>query len=169
MNFWEIEKTERRIWKDHLLPNFERLVIIWSQFTNILQVFSHTAQKMKFFIKDLQTWPNLQFPVDLVTFTEEILNGEFYFLCSATFTYLVNLAEFWEFENVPNTFSWLSHVFLDQCSNHEWMKVVLESANNEQIEDTEDISWEVHINGLIANVSFNRGKEKMRINNDVTW
>ena len=60
-------------------------------------------------------------------------------------------------------------LFPDQCNNHEWMKVVLESANNEEIEDTEDISWEVHINGLIANVSFNRGKEKMRINNDVTW
>ena len=160
---------EHRIWKDHLLPNFGRLVIIWSQFTNILQVFNHTAQKMKFFIKDLQTWPNLQFPVDLVTFTEEILNGKFYFLCSAIFTYLVNLADFWEFENVPNTFSWLSHVFLDQCNNLERMKVVLESANNKQIEDTEDISWEVHINGLIANVSINRGKEKMQINNDVTW
>ena len=27
-------------------------------------------------------WPNLQFPADLVTFTEEILNGKFNFLCS---------------------------------------------------------------------------------------
>ena len=27
-------------------------------------------------------WPNLQFPVDLVTFTEEILNGKLHFLCS---------------------------------------------------------------------------------------
>ena len=83
--------------------------------------------------------------------------------------YLVNLAEFWEFENVPNTFSWLSHVFLDQCNNHERMKVVLESANNKQIEDTEDISWEAHIKGIIANVSINRGKEKIRIKDDVTW
>ena len=27
-------------------------------------------------------WPNSQFPVDLVTFTEEILNGRLNFLCS---------------------------------------------------------------------------------------
>ena len=27
-------------------------------------------------------WPNPQFPADLVTFTEEILNGIFHFLCS---------------------------------------------------------------------------------------
>ena len=26
-------------------------------------------------------WPNPQFPADLVTFTEEILNGKFYFMC----------------------------------------------------------------------------------------
>ena len=26
--------------------------------------------------------PNLQFPADLVTFTEEILNGKLYLLCS---------------------------------------------------------------------------------------
>ena len=28
--------------------------------------------------------PNPQFPVDLVAFTEEVLNGELHFLCSAT-------------------------------------------------------------------------------------
>ena len=27
-------------------------------------------------------WPNLQFPVDLVAFTEEILNGKLHFLHS---------------------------------------------------------------------------------------
>ena len=27
-------------------------------------------------------WPNPQFPADLVTFTEEILNGKLHFLCS---------------------------------------------------------------------------------------
>ena len=35
-------------------------------------------------------WPNLQFPADLVTFTEEILNKKLHFLCSDTtcYTYL---------------------------------------------------------------------------------
>ena len=28
-------------------------------------------------------WSNPQFPTDLVTFTEEILNGKLHFLCSA--------------------------------------------------------------------------------------
>ena len=32
-------------------------------------------------------WPNPQFPVDLVTSTEEIFNGKLYFLCSAFFSY----------------------------------------------------------------------------------
>ena len=32
-------------------------------------------------------WPYLQFPADLVTFTEEILNGKFYLLCS-DFTFM---------------------------------------------------------------------------------
>ena len=27
-------------------------------------------------------WPNSQFPADLVTFTDEILNGKLQFLCS---------------------------------------------------------------------------------------
>ena len=27
-------------------------------------------------------WPNLRLPADLVTFTEEILNGKLQFLCS---------------------------------------------------------------------------------------
>ena len=27
-------------------------------------------------------WPNTQFPSDVVTFTEEILNGKLHFLCS---------------------------------------------------------------------------------------
>ena len=36
-----------------------------------------TAQKMKFSIKDFFS----KFPADLVTFTEEILNGKLNFLC----------------------------------------------------------------------------------------
>ena len=31
-------------------------------------------------------WSNPQFPVDLVTFTEEILNGKLHFLCCDTWT-----------------------------------------------------------------------------------
>ena len=30
-------------------------------------------------------WPNPQFPADLVTFTEVMLNGKLHFLCSACF------------------------------------------------------------------------------------
>ena len=31
-------------------------------------------------------WPNPQFPADLVTFTEKILNGKLHFLCSEKWT-----------------------------------------------------------------------------------
>ena len=50
---------------------------------NFLNDVFNTAQKIKFSIKDFFrkcTVP--QFTVDLVTFTEEILNGKLHFLCS---------------------------------------------------------------------------------------
>ena len=38
-------------------------------------------------------WPNPQFPADMVTFTEEILNGKLHFLCSDLLTnYITVLA-----------------------------------------------------------------------------
>ena len=40
-----------------------------------------TAQKMKFSIKDFFSKCD-QFPANLITFTEEILNGNLHFLCS---------------------------------------------------------------------------------------
>ena len=43
----------------------------------------NTAQKLKFSIKDFfSKCENTQFPLDLVTFTEEILNGKLHF-CEA--------------------------------------------------------------------------------------
>ena len=33
-------------------------------------------------------WPNPQFPVDLVTFTEEFLNAKLHFMCSVIFLFL---------------------------------------------------------------------------------
>ena len=43
---------------------------------------TRTAQKMKFSIKDF--FRKCDQTADLVTFTEEILNGKLHFLCSAT-------------------------------------------------------------------------------------
>ena len=42
---------------------------------------AHTAQKMKFSIKDFSS--KCDQIADLVTFTEKILNGKLHFLCSA--------------------------------------------------------------------------------------
>ena len=36
-------------------------------------------------------WPNPQFPADLVTYPEEILNGKLHFLCCAIWDHLHNL------------------------------------------------------------------------------
>ena len=41
-------------------------------------------------------WPNPQKNADLVTFTEEILNGNFYFLCCA----------FWKWTLKPHIYLW---------------------------------------------------------------
>ena len=38
-------------------------------------------------------WPNLQKTVDLVTFTEEILNGKLHFLCSVILTCIAYQSE----------------------------------------------------------------------------
>ena len=40
-------------------------------------------------------WRNPQFPADLVTFAEEILNGKLYFLCSKISNLLALLVMFW--------------------------------------------------------------------------
>ena len=37
-------------------------------------------------------WPNTQFPADLITFAEEILNGKFNFLCSVLNHVIKNIA-----------------------------------------------------------------------------
>ena len=34
-------------------------------------------------------WPNPQFPADMVTFTEEIINGKLHFLCSEFFLFFL--------------------------------------------------------------------------------
>ena len=48
----------------------------------ILPLKERTAQKMKFSIKDFFSKCFPQETADLVTFTEEILNGKLHFLCS---------------------------------------------------------------------------------------
>ena len=50
-------------------------------------------------------WPNPQETADLVTFTEEILNGKLHFLCS----FLGSFASWWQVLHYGGTFS-MSHV-----------------------------------------------------------
>ena len=50
---------------------------VWNK--SLLVRIRNTAQKIKLSAKDF--WPNLQFSAELVTFTEEILNGKLLFLC----------------------------------------------------------------------------------------
>ena len=50
-----------------------------------LKAYIFTAQKMKFFFKEFHSklpLPNPHETADLVTFTEEILNGKLHFLCT---------------------------------------------------------------------------------------
>ena len=35
-------------------------------------------------------WPNPQFPVDLVPFTEEVLNGKLHFFCAVSVYYVLS-------------------------------------------------------------------------------
>ena len=46
-------------------------------------------------------WPNPQFLADLVTFTDDILHGKLYFLCSMSNIYLkVAIEKNWRFQNI---------------------------------------------------------------------
>ena len=48
-------------------------------------------------------WPNPQFPTDLVTFTEEIVNGKLHFLCSVNiFTNRNKAQQLSQLENMEN-------------------------------------------------------------------
>ena len=41
-------------------------------------------------------WPNPQFPADLVTFTEEIINGKLHLLCSVSLSAFKDFDKFLE-------------------------------------------------------------------------
>ena len=60
--------------------NFKSLWYIFSQ-----KILTHTAQKMKFSIKNFSSeCDQIHRTAELVTFTEEILNGKLHFLCSTS-------------------------------------------------------------------------------------
>ena len=62
-------------------------------------------------------WPNTQFPTDLVTFTEEIVNGKLHFLCSVEST----VTEIF-LSNVPDCWS-QGHQNRALCYNNSWRVV----------------------------------------------
>ena len=77
---------------------------------NVFLVSGETAQKMKFSIKDFfSKCDQIQFPADLVTFTEQILNGKFHFLCRESSTlwniyvlgFIIEYQSLTGFENTP--------------------------------------------------------------------
>ena len=58
-------------------------------FHSLLFLVNNTVQKMKFSTKagnvkcdHQEMWPNPQFPMDFLIFTDETLNGKLHFLCS---------------------------------------------------------------------------------------
>ena len=40
-------------------------------------------------------WPNSHFPADVITFTEEILNGKLHFLCNIHLDHLCDVSAHW--------------------------------------------------------------------------
>ena len=72
----------------------------------------NTAQKMKLSIKDFFSKQlNLQQTADVVTFTEEILNGNLHFLCSETWKKLKFNVECYNF---PFT------IITNWCAGEAW-------------------------------------------------
>ena len=73
-----------------LETNFEQTVLKFILFNNeynhhklwFLESHFYTVQEMKFLIKDFCSKCDLQETADLVTFTEEILNGKLHFSCT---------------------------------------------------------------------------------------
>ena len=75
--------------------------------------YSVTAQKMKFSIKDFfSKCDQIRMEtVDLVKFTEEILNGKLRFLCSVCQTHLEAFIQRVTSRNESKMISWLSRNF----------------------------------------------------------
>ena len=75
--------------------------------------YSVTAQKMKFSIKDFfSKCDQIRMETaDLVTFTEEILNGKLRFLCSVCQTHLEAFIQRVTSRNESKMISWLSRNF----------------------------------------------------------
>ena len=63
-------------------------------------------------------WPNPQFPADLVTFPEEILNGKLHFLCCAIWDHLHNL------KNVKSIHGVVLHLVKLQSSTSSFLHKV---------------------------------------------
>ena len=81
-----LEKAPLIFRKRSVLVFGERYIQNLSIFRTLVysKPIAYTAQKLKFSIKDFcgLCEPNPQFPADLVTLTEEILNVKLHFLCS---------------------------------------------------------------------------------------
>ena len=67
-------------------------------------------------------WPNLQFPADLVTFTEEFRNGKLHFLCSGSWIFQFSKPDnIWTYDiikhlktinfSAPPNFTWIIIAF----------------------------------------------------------
>ena len=72
-------------------------------------------------------WPNQQFLADLVTFTEEILNGKFNFFFAVFVLNLKNLKL-----RPVNAFRWITDIILSKCLEksaviNTWAKFILKS------------------------------------------
>ena len=66
--------------QEHFFIEQLRWLLLWDFISNLMSAF--TAQKMEFSIMDFFRNVTKSAETDLVTFTEEILNGKLHFLCS---------------------------------------------------------------------------------------
>ena len=72
-----LHNASRSFWKD--MPVFQVLCLLY-YYINFKQVTLHKKSSFPLRISSINVTKS-QFPADLVTFTEEILNGKLHFLC----------------------------------------------------------------------------------------
>ena len=83
---WALAWNESNTWSKNINITLQCLYKCYKYYKNFEWSQHFTAQKVNFTIKDFfSKWLNPQFPVDLITFTDKILNRKFHFLCNDFF------------------------------------------------------------------------------------
>ena len=106
-------------------------------------------------------WPNLQETADLLTFTEEILNGKLHFLCSDNYSWITDIRNKW--------FIYIIYTYFLNRKKVTHITLMLHQYRNQSIDlHCKSIGWflnEGNIGMIWVRKSFNKRFRKKNLEN----